>query len=63
MTLALIVGGCGVLLAFLMADFAERLRRRVYEARGRQAPVSPFKRYVTVALSVFFVAWSMVAYL
>jgi len=63
MLLVLIVGGLGVVLAFLIADFAERLRHRVYESRDRVAPESPFKRFLTVGLAVFFVAWSAVAYL
>ena len=63
MFLALLVGGVGVGLAFLIADFAERLRHRVYESREREAPESQFRRYVTAVLAVFFVAWSVVAYL
>jgi hypothetical protein len=63
MTLALIVGGVGVGLAFLIADFAERVRHRVYAARDRPTPDSSFRRNIGVVLSVFFVAWSMVAYL
>jgi hypothetical protein len=63
MALVLIVGGLGVALAFLIADFAERLRHRLYEQRNRQAPDSQFKRYVTIAFAVLFVAWSAVAYL
>ena len=63
MLLAFVVGGVGVVLAFLMADFAERIRHRVYESRDRQAPESQFKRYLAVALAVFFVTWSVVAYI
>lgn len=63
MTLALIVGSVGVGLAFLMADFAERIRVRVYEYRDQEAPESDFKRYLTWALAAFFVAWALFAYL
>ena len=63
MFLTVMVGGVGVALAFLIADFFERLRQRLYRSRNREAPVSQFKRYVTVGFAVFFVAWSMVAYL
>ena len=63
MLLALVVGGVGVVLAFLIADFAERVRHRIYTARDRPTPESSFRRNVGVLLSVFFVAWSMVAYL
>ncbi len=63
MILALIVGAVGVGLAFLMADFTERLRLRVYEYRDREAPESQLKRNVTWVLAVFFVAWSFFAYL
>ena len=63
MLLTLMVGGVGVALAFLIADFSERLRQRFYRLRKREAPESQFKRYVAVGFAVFFVAWSMVAYL
>lgn len=63
MALFLIVGGVGVGLAFLIADFAERIRHRVYEQRDRQAPESQFKRYVAIVFAAIFVAWSAVAYL
>jgi hypothetical protein len=63
MTFALIVGAVGVGLAFLMADFAERIRLWVYEYRDREAPENQLKRYLTGVLAVFFVAWSFVAYL
>lgn len=63
MTLALVVGAAGIALAFLISDFAERLRHRFYEARNREAPESQFQRYVGGALAVFFVTWSLVAYL
>lgn len=63
MILALVVGAVGVGLAFLMADFAERIRLRVYEYRDQEAPESQLKRYLTWVLAVFFVAWSFVAYL
>lgn len=63
MLLVLIVGGLGVGLAFLIADFAERLRHRLYEQRNREVPESRFQRYVTVGFAIFFVAWSAVAYL
>ncbi len=63
MVLALIVGAVGVGLAFLIADFVERLRQRVYEYRDREAPPSQLRRYLTWVLAVFFVAWSFVAYL
>ncbi len=63
MVLAVIVGGVGVGLAFLLADFAERIRHRVYESRDREAPESQFKRYVAVGFAIFFVAWSVAAYL
>ncbi len=63
MILALVVGAVGVGLAFLMADFAERIRLRVYEYRDQEAPESQLKRYLSGVLAVFFVAWSFVAYL
>jgi hypothetical protein len=63
MALFLIVGGVGVGLAFLIADFAERIRHRVYEQRNREAPESQFKRYIAVGFAVLFVGWSAVAYL
>ena len=59
----LIVGGLGVVLAFLIADFAERVRHRVYEQRRREVPDSRFKHYVALGLAIFFVAWSAAAYL
>ncbi len=63
MVRVLIVGGLGVVLAYLIADFAERVRLYVYEQRNREAPESQFKRYVTIGFAAFFVAWSVVAYL
>lgn len=63
MVLVLIVGGIGVALAFLIADFAERIRHRVYHSRGQEVPESQFKRYVAAGFAIFFVSWSLVAYL
>jgi hypothetical protein len=63
MLLVVVVGGCGVVLALLIGDFAERTRRRVYEMRGQEVPESRFQRYVAFGFAVFFVAWSVVAYL
>jgi hypothetical protein len=63
MTLAIVVGVVGVGLAFLISDFAERLRHRFYASRNQEVPESQFQRYVGSALAVVFVTWSFVAYL
>ena len=58
----LFTGAAAVVLAFLVGDFAERVRGRIYRIRGRDAPEDGFRRLVTVVLAVVLVAWVVVAY-
>ena len=57
----LFTGAAAVVLAFLVGDFAERVRGRIYRIRGLEAPESRFRRLVTVVLAVVLVAWVVVA--
>lgn len=58
----LYTGAAAVLLAFLVGDFAERVRGRIYRIRGLEMPESRFQRFVTVTLSVLLVGWVVIAY-
>lgn len=58
----LFTGAAAVMLAFLVGDFAERVRGRIYRIRGLDAPEDRFRRLVTVVLASLLVAWVVVAY-
>jgi len=58
----LYTGAAAVLLAFLVGDFAERVRGRIYRFRGLDAPESQFKRLITVVLALLLVSWVLFAY-
>ena len=58
----LFTGAAAVMLAFLVGDFAVRVRGRIYRIRGLEAPEDWFRRLVTVVLAVLLVAWVVVAY-
>ncbi len=58
----LFTGAAAVVLAFLVGDFAERGRGRIYRIRGLEAQEDGFRRLVTVVLAVLLVAWVVVAY-
>lgn len=58
----LFTGVAAVVLAFLVGDFAERVRGLIYRIRRLEAPESRFRWFVTVVLAVLLVAWVVVAY-
>ena len=58
----LITGVAAVALALLAGDFAERMRRVIYEARGSEVPKSGFRRLVTVVLALVLLGWVVAAY-
>ncbi len=58
----LLTGGAAVLLAFLVGDFAERVRGRIYRIRGLEAPADGFRLLVTVVLALALLGWTVAAY-
>jgi len=60
--LIVIVGASSILLAFLVADFADRIRHRIYSARDLPPPVDDFRRNVAVAIASVLLLWVVFAY-
>jgi hypothetical protein len=60
--LIVLVGASSILLAFLVADFADRIRHRIYSARDLAPPVDDFRRNVAVAIAAVLLLWVVFAY-
>ena len=58
----LFTGAAAVALAFLVGDFAERVRGRIYRLRGLETPNSGFRQIVTVVLAMLLLGWVVAAY-
>lgn len=58
----LFTGAAAILLAFLVGDFAERVRGRIYRIRGLEAPESRFRALFTLVVAGLLLAWVVAAY-